>query len=503
MIVRNPITQGDTVEVVGKYLFRNSTGERFWIKGIAFPTPPLVVSKNSEPVDSSSLQYNAAGWNAVLEQLANDLEINAVRVYRMNCTLDYTPFFKRAAELGIYVIVPLTSASGDGVLDRDLAAPACYTPELFQYGVSCLEQYLRHPNVLAAMLGNEVMNSLLTWKSAPCVRAYGRDLKAYMSTYNSKKTAYRRRSVPLLYAAQHDSPDASVLPEVAMKLTANYLSCVDSNTENGADTEPSVDLYGINVESWCSSMQTFEFNEDGVSETAYHALWRTLTNTSIPLLFSEAGCSKELFNRDNGLARFVRDWRQIPVILNNMSSVFSGFCAYAYDGNPLFRMMDGQELWDGVHVLQPSQDYENFRQQLHDATLELMQDKGAMLVDQAMASVRLSTCTDATDDVERFWKVQLLPLTALPSYVSTEMGDLLVRGTPTTNNASFPIFPFKISIFGWATISLALVVCGIAVVRRLKPFKKVQGETQHQSQQQQFLLLQQRSHPPSYGTEAR
>ena len=62
--------------------------------------------------------------------------------------VDYSEFIEGAAELGIYIIVPLTSASGGGVLDRTLAAPKCYKKSLFNYGASALKVYLQHPNVL-------------------------------------------------------------------------------------------------------------------------------------------------------------------------------------------------------------------------------------------------------------------------------------------------------------------------------------------------------------------
>lgn len=55
-----------------------------------------------------------SGWIAVLEQLARETDINAIRVYEMDCNpndgdhysnRNYGEFLRRAAELGIYVIV--------------------------------------------------------------------------------------------------------------------------------------------------------------------------------------------------------------------------------------------------------------------------------------------------------------------------------------------------------------------------------------------------------------
>lgn len=360
---RIPIGSEDIVTVQNKYLFRN--GQRFFIKGMAFPiqTPPPTKRKGAD----------IRGWIQVLEQVASETEINTIRVYDMDCqhqqnnnNNNYDKFLQRAAELGIYVLVPLTASSGPGVLSRDLAAPACYSRALYQYGTACLDRFSKHPNVLGGLIGNEVMNSLETWPAAPCIQAYARDMQRYMNNMmnnnNTKNNKDQHHKLPLIYAAQHDSIGAAILPAQAMKLTLDYLSC----QVNESDPLLAVDVFGINVESWCSSLQTFKYNEDGFSVGSYYDLWETLHNISIPLLFSEMGCSKKYFNRDNGLATGARDWKQIPVVLDDMGDLFSGFCAYAYDGNPDFRMMDNKGApWKGHVPLSPGQDYNNFRFELH------------------------------------------------------------------------------------------------------------------------------------------
>jgi hypothetical protein len=559
----------DAIEVSGRYLRNSRTRERFLLRGIAFPIPPpphriSAAARNGDAdgdddedddfVTSSSYDYtqsyyHAEGWIAVLEQLAADLEINAVRVYDMDCRIDYSLFLNRAAELGVYVIVPFTAVRGSGVLDRNGLPPSgCYPASLYRYGRTCVDNFGRYPNVLAGTIGNEVMNSLLTWSAAPCVRAYARDLKSYMkrkiakeqkqfssslasdigTTASQPSTYYR--VLPLLYAAQHDSPDASVLPEIAMTLTADYLTCVDKDEEDGDGNNDSgrtnhsisavppggepidnespnhsdrmaargapagrqqrglgasrdVDMYGINVESWCSSLQTFETNEDG-SESGYHALFRAFKNASFPVVFTETGCSKSLFNRDNGLLpRGERDWKQIPIILNRMADVLSGFSAYAYDGNPLFRMMDSQGApWDGVHVLSPSQDYENFRTQLHLSNQQLAsserRDDGDSIAfhesGSKLASSLLS-CSEASADLKNAWKVDLVPLTAIPSYVDLVPDDepVIVNKRPLPPSspaagAGIPnpdhqeVFPGPGGLSG-IRASLAVMLAGVAL----------------------------------------
>ena len=312
---------------------------------------------------NSSPHLNLTGWNAVLDQLAKETTVNTVRIYEMDCRRDCSAFLNHAADLGIYVLVPLTTRSGDGVLSRDDVAPKCYPRKLYEYGVQCLDRYWDHPNVLAGVVGNEVMNNLDSWQAAPCVRAFLDDMAAYGKHKASKvkkeggggpDAGAKTEAMPLMYATQHDSPSAEFPTDDAMKLTLDYLTCRDddANTARGPSSSASTAggsshhspfIFGINIESWCSSLQTFEYEEDGLTESSYHSLWNTmrggnLTKTtmdavtgvkttveiprtisplpaSVPIVFSEMGCSRFSFNKDNDATpKMIRDWRQIPLV---------------------------------------------------------------------------------------------------------------------------------------------------------------------------------------------
>lgn len=397
-----PIGPDDIISVQGRYFVKKDE-TRFLMKGIAFPIP----------IPNNGPEYDPDGWIAVLEQLAALTDVNVVRLYLVDCTVDYTEFLERAAELGIYVIVPLTASSGHGVLNRNKHAPACYPRKLFNYGKKCLDQFSEHPNVIAGTIGNEVMNSLQTWKAGPCIRAYARDLKGYMQSKQS-------RLLPLMYASQHDSMTAEILPSEAMKITLDYLSC-------------DIDVYGINVETWCSSLQKFKVNEDG-SEADYYTLWKTLRNTSIPIIFSEMGCSRDLFNRDNGLPRHVRDWAQIPVVLKDMADTFSGFCAYAYAGNSLFSMMDGH--WNGHDILPPTDDFYNFREQLQKVSL------AAEKVSVSPPPINPpSSCDSALSMLEEKCDLKVYPMHRMPSYYESK---------PLTTAFSWLVAVLVVVSVGWA-----------------------------------------------------
>jgi len=351
------------------------------IKGIAFPDPP--------PLKDLTFNYNATAWIAILQQLRdavpNKDALNTVRIYRMDPTLDYSEFFEAAEEMGFYILVPLTGSTGGGVLDRTLPAPECYNRTLYAYGVDAINNYAQYPNVLSGVIGNEVMNDLDSWYAAPCVKAYGHDLQRYMHSDEfqsnlSRRYKHNRRTIdgtsvvpiPLMYATQHSGIGAALTETDAIRLTVDYFGC-QGDGDNGTDHgQQSLDIFGINVESWCSSFDTFEFDEQG-GVGAYYQLYQALHNAiDMPLFFSEMGCSRLMFNKDNhvnvGSVAGTRDWRQVPVVLHEMNATWSGFSAYAYSGNPQFYMMGdekgGASRWDGASPLSITQDFENFQSQL-------------------------------------------------------------------------------------------------------------------------------------------
>eukprot|EP00808_Paulinella_micropora_P007979 g53220.t1 len=391
------------VSVQGKYLVYPN-GTRFFMRGIAWPITAAYRETG----------YDKSGWKAVLEQLATLTDINTVRIYNMDCRGDYSEFITHAQALGIYLIVPFTAARGDGDLKRELEAPYCYKRRLFDYGAACIDQFAKYPNVLAGMIGNEVMNDVTHWNAAPCVAAYTRDLKRYMKAKNV-------RALPLMYATQHAAIGAVMMPEVNVRNTLDYLTCANGE---------GVDMFGINVESWCSSLQTFEKNEDDShlpmcsslqtfeknedgTVNPYYALWSTMHNVSTPLVFSEMGCSKDIYNGKNGLTRFVRDWKQIPVVLHQMADIFSGFCAYTYDGAPLFRMMDGTNTWDGHGTLPPGQDFLNFKSMLADTSVD------SRLPENPPPSVAPPSCPDMRARLQPTG-IELYPFDSMPSYFKRE-----------------------------------------------------------------------------------
>lgn len=386
------IADQDRVIVQGRYLvYEQNPTERFMMRGMAFP------------VSVHDKVYNEEGWISILKQLREASPyINTLRLYhihldggdRDNHQMD--GFYQAAAELGFYLLVPLTTASGDGVLNRGKAAPSCYNGKLFHYGARVLESVQDHPNVLGGVLGNEVLNSLRDWPAAPCLLAYARDLKRLGAR------------LPLVYTTQHDGIGAVVTPAESAELLLRYLTCEE-------DRNATLDILGMNIESWCSSLQTYEEDEDG-SVGSYLDLHRHLENSTIPLIFSELGCSQILFNRDNGLGTLMgdhtraRDWKQLEVIETDMVDQWSGYIAYAYDGPVDFRMTTGGP-WNGRNTLTLNLDMENYVQELEKNTAASMG-----LACNTNTNISSPTCASVHQFLQDCCDLDLLDVAKVPSY---------------------------------------------------------------------------------------
>lgn len=235
------------------------------------------------------------------------------------------------------------------------------------------------------MVGNEVMNDEKSWLAAPCVRSYARNLKLFMDELVQEKVV--KRTLPLIYAAQDSSVlgGAEMDSDTIVKLTADYLTCAETGkgtivedvaggglttgmqhfSENRFGMSP-IDIFGVNIESWCSSTKDFYLNSDG-TPGAYYSLWKALQATPVPVIFSEMGCPHKLFDRDDPIHKTVegtRDWAQAEYVIKEMKDSWSGFIAYTYDGGGNdFDMFKGGP-WDGRSVLEPTQDFWNFKEQL-------------------------------------------------------------------------------------------------------------------------------------------
>merc|ERR1711976_168474 len=119
--------------------------------------------------------------------------------------------------------------------------------------------------------------------------------------------------------------------------------------------------------------------------------------------YSELGCPQFLFNRDNGLGRGTRDWKQVSAISEHMLDTWSGYVAYAYDGPTGFSMTDGGP-WNGIETLEFNDDMENFLEELEATSLKPLQ-----LGWQGFGS-KGPTCWQTEKYIEKWCNLNLLPV---------------------------------------------------------------------------------------------
>jgi len=166
------------------------------------------------------------------------------------------------------------------------------------------------------VIANEVDRQTM-YKYAPAfLKAYARDLKAYMQMCDShadSPTRGQMRNIPLLYAKSDDGGDPKD------EAFAQYLFCGSSNV--------SIDIFGLNIERYCGPN----------GDEQYKQVNKWVAENKFPgaFLHTEEGCSKIPYGG-------TRDWAQIHGFFEKYPSI-DGFFGYTYwnDNQPEWSMFDG------------------------------------------------------------------------------------------------------------------------------------------------------------------
>jgi hypothetical protein len=304
----------DPIEVRGNHFYHTKTWKQFRMRGIGFPDIP------SEDVKE---------WIKVLQRISQlSSKINTIRIYRPpKCALDvksdcFEDFMLEADRLGIYVLIAGSGTSwGYFPGHPDACDPpistglqGCYqVGGLLGFGRTIIQKF-NYPNTLAIVIANEIEQNL---DALPVLKAYARDLKAYMNMCNTEDdspTKGMMRQIPLVYAAT-DKGDA-------FYDQADYLFC--------GEKDASIDAYGLNIERWVS--------DDG-GKTEYDKVNKDVVERQWPgaFFYSEEGGP---YSESGGPYPRVRTWTQIPGFFASWPNI-DGFLSYAYYGNPNFNMFDG------------------------------------------------------------------------------------------------------------------------------------------------------------------
>ena len=185
-----------------------------------------------------------------------------------------------------------------------------------------------YSNTLAFTVGNEIINSLQRWRAAPCVKAYARDIRRFMSSCHLSDHS---RIIPLLYAAADNAiPHFSAEENDRLKL--DYLACSANRGQSGeegeavggGEEERGIDLFGVNLFRFCSDQCTFHSCESAKVVAAF-------ASSPLPLLLTEYGCSRFAFHLNHTERLGVNPFDETRLLYSPaMSGVFSGGCAYTY-----------------------------------------------------------------------------------------------------------------------------------------------------------------------------
>lgn len=183
--------------------------------------------------------------------------INTVRVYTTDPEGDHDGCMNTFASQGIYVWIDLSSPLHS--ISRVEPAKS-YTMELFNHFTAVIDAFSKYNNTFSFTASNELINTYNTSSLAPYIKSLARDLKAF-------RNARGYRKIPISYTAT----DVSGLQVP----TKDYLTC--------GDEDDSIELYGMNVFSWCGN--------SSYTQSGYDHVYSDFQNSSIPSVFSETGCN--------------------------------------------------------------------------------------------------------------------------------------------------------------------------------------------------------------------
>ncbi|KAL8748707.1 MAG: hypothetical protein Q9184_007138, partial [Pyrenodesmia sp. 2 TL-2023] len=233
------------IKAIGSKLYDTETGKQFYIRGVAYAVED---GPNYDALNNpAQCELDAA--------LMETLGVNTIRVYMINYEDRHDECMSIFAAVDIYVLADLTTAkTGFNRVDPE------WTMDMFNNYTKALDAFARYDNFLAAIVGNEVINSVDTTISAPYIKAAIRDIKAY-------RDGQGYRQIPIGYSA------ADV--EQVRLATQEYLVCGENISSNA-------DFWALNRYSWCGD-STF-------TESGYSNLYDDAEDYPVPIFFSETGC---------------------------------------------------------------------------------------------------------------------------------------------------------------------------------------------------------------------
>eukprot|EP00933_Yihiella_yeosuensis_P037185 TRINITY_DN31060_c0_g1_i1.p1 TRINITY_DN31060_c0_g1~~TRINITY_DN31060_c0_g1_i1.p1 ORF type:complete len:500 (+),score=78.13 TRINITY_DN31060_c0_g1_i1:114-1613(+) len=325
------------VRIRGNFLYDTVTGKRFFAKGIAYNPRNINWDGVNEGPRSDkcvagtpkfkTLEYTADVAADEREEefkehlpIISKLGANTIRLYNIDPNKSHRKFMELAAKLGIYVLVPLTQKDW-GFLPA-FPAPDCYErvlEEVGHVGVNLLrsakmivKEFSQYPNTLAFIVANEMpINDKNGYSAYPCVKALTRDMHRYQASCGN-----HMRRVPLMYADMDMGP-------YDRALIAQYLMCELESPDDA------VDMYGLNVYSWCDQHYLDNKGKDNFQWSPYKAVIDDFGQINKPFMLAEFGCNHGVWETACPYPKG-REWPQVSHIFGKMGEMTSGAIAFEY-----------------------------------------------------------------------------------------------------------------------------------------------------------------------------
>ncbi|DBA01552.1 TPA: hypothetical protein N0F65_011523 [Lagenidium giganteum] len=256
----------------GNKLFYSDSGREFRMKGMAYyPRPNAGELAPVNNYDWASDDHEAV-WAPHLKVMQS-IGVNTVRLYAVDPSKPHDKFMCAASQAGIYVLVGM-AASCENCAILDAKPPKCYPDALFTRAQMIYNAFAVYDNTLGFSVGNE--NNLQNENgpggsvTAPCVKAFLRDVRNYASSCGSSM-----RQVPI-------GLDVADIPPRSQWL-AYYDCVVDKNEFTRAEWlgfNPYVECNPVDHTSYSQSAGLRAIMKD-YADAAY----------SRPIMFGEFGCN--------------------------------------------------------------------------------------------------------------------------------------------------------------------------------------------------------------------
>lgn len=202
-----------------------------------------------------------------------------------------------SSQAGMYMFIDVNSPlAGESINAADPGSS--YYAQYLNRTFAVVEAFKDYPNTAAFFAGNEIISGDGDGAlNPPYIRAVIRDLKSYIAKHAT-------RSIAVGYSA---TDNRRLLFD-----TWAYLQC--SGADDGTQDDGSrADFFALNSYSWCGN--------SSFTESTYNQLVAGLSNSSIPVFFSEYGCNQP----------YPRVFTEVPVLYGDqMNGAFSGGIVFEY-----------------------------------------------------------------------------------------------------------------------------------------------------------------------------